>query len=225
MMQLNNDFTQRVVVHGTQLPWQPSPIAGVERRMFDRLGDEVARATSIVRYAANSQFSPHVHGAGEEFLVLEGVFQDEHGDYPVGSYVRNPPTSSHTPSSQLGCVIFVKLRQFDLGDRTEVRLNINDPAVTWKTDDLGAKVITLFQDEREEVRVEQWSANTTIEIEAAGGAELLVLSGSLTESEDELTTYSWLRVPINSQIIARTGAQGAKVWLKTGHIATMNPEE
>lgn len=224
-MQLNNDFTQRVVVHGTQLPWQPSPIAGVERRMFDRLGDEVARATSIVRYAANSQFSPHVHGAGEEFLVLEGVFQDEHGDYPVGSYVRNPPTSSHTPSSQLGCVIFVKLRQFDLGDRTEVRLNINDPAVTWKTDDLGAKVITLFQDEREEVRVEQWSANTTIEIEAAGGAELLVLSGSLTESEDELTTYSWLRVPINSQIIARTGAQGAKVWLKTGHIATMNPEE
>ena len=59
------------------------------------------------------------HGGGEEFLVLEGVFQDEHGDYPAGSYVRNPPTTRHTPGSEPGCVIFVKLWQFDPGDRTE----------------------------------------------------------------------------------------------------------
>ena len=75
-------------------------MAGVERRMLDRIGDEVARATSIVRYAAGSRFSPHTHGGGEEFLVLDGVFQDEHGDYPAGSYVRNPPTSRHTPGSR-----------------------------------------------------------------------------------------------------------------------------
>jgi len=88
--------------------------------MLDRIGDEVARATTIVRYAPNSHFSSHVHSGGEEFIVLEGVFQDEHGDFPAGSYVRNPPTSSHTPGSEPGCVIFVKLWQYDLDDRTPV---------------------------------------------------------------------------------------------------------
>ena len=98
-MELNADFSKRAVVHAARLPWTPSPIIGVERRMLDRMGEEVARATSIVRYAPQSRFSPHTHGGGEEFLVLEGVFQDEHGDFPAGSYIRNPPTSSHTPGS------------------------------------------------------------------------------------------------------------------------------
>lgn len=99
-MEINNDFNQRVAVHSASQAWLASPIAGVDRRMLDRIGDEVARATSIVRYAPNSQFSPHVHSGGEEFLVLEGVFQDEHGDFPAGSYIRNPPESSHTPAQK-----------------------------------------------------------------------------------------------------------------------------
>ena len=91
--------------------------------MLDRIGDEVARATSIVRYAPRSRFSAHTHGGGEEFLVLEGVFQDDHADYPAGYYVRNPPTSSHRPGSEAGCVIFVKLWQFAPDDRTQVRID------------------------------------------------------------------------------------------------------
>jgi anti-sigma factor ChrR (cupin superfamily) len=94
-------FNQRVSVHAAKIPWKPSPMQGVERRMLDRLGDEVARATTIVRYAPDSHFSPHVHTGGEEFLVLDGVFQDEHGDFPAGSYIRNPPGSRHTPGSAL----------------------------------------------------------------------------------------------------------------------------
>ena len=125
-MQLNADFNRRAVVHAGALEWVASPMPGVHRRMLDRIGDEVARATSIVRYAPGSHFSPHVHDGGEEFLVLDGVFQDEHGDYPVGSYVRNPPTSRHTPGSAAGCTIFVKLWQFDLADRTEVRMATAD---------------------------------------------------------------------------------------------------
>jgi anti-sigma factor ChrR (cupin superfamily) len=74
-MKLNADFTKRAVVHAATLGWKASPMPGVERRMLDRVGDEVARATSIVRYAPGSHFSPHVHGGGEEFLVLEGAFQ------------------------------------------------------------------------------------------------------------------------------------------------------
>src|ERR687887_1848093 len=122
-MEINADFSRRVAVHAARLPWVPSPMAGVERRMLDRIGGEVARATSIVPYAARSRFSPHTHGGGEEFLVLEGVFQDEHGDYPAGTYVRNPPTSRHTPGSESGCIIFVKLWQFDPADRTPVRID------------------------------------------------------------------------------------------------------
>ena len=117
-MNLNAEFGARAAVHAARLDWTPSPIPGVDRRMLDRLGDEVARATSIVRYAPHSHFSPHTHGGGEEFLVLDGIFQDEHGDYPAGTYVRNPPTTSHTPGSEPGCTLFVKLWQFDPDDRT-----------------------------------------------------------------------------------------------------------
>src|SRR5271166_6928854 len=85
---LNADFTLRAAVHAATLDWKASPMPGVERRMLDRIGGEVARATSIVRYAPGSSFAPHVHGGGEEFLVLEGVFQDEQGDYPAGTYIR-----------------------------------------------------------------------------------------------------------------------------------------
>src|SRR5215831_11057496 len=102
-MTLNSDLGARAAVHAACLEWTPSPIPGADRRMLDRIGDEVARATSIVRYAPHSRFAAHTHGGGEEFLVLDGVFQDEHGDYPTGTYVRNPPTSSHTPGSEPGC--------------------------------------------------------------------------------------------------------------------------
>lgn len=98
---------------------------GVERRPLDRLGDEVARATTVVRFAPGSHFSEHVHTGGEEFVVLAGVFQDEHGDFPAGSYIRNPPESKHTPASEPGCTILVKLWQFDLADRTHVRVDTN----------------------------------------------------------------------------------------------------
>ena len=91
--------------------------------MLDRVGDEVARATSIVRYEPGSQFSAHTHDLGEEFFVLDGIFSDEHGDYPAGTYVRNPPGSSHTPYTVEGCTIFVKLRQFDLEDQTPVHID------------------------------------------------------------------------------------------------------
>src|SRR6187397_1386640 len=94
---INADFTKRVVLATNELPWSPSPQAGVERRLLDRIGGEVARATSLVRYAPSSAFPAHGHELGEEFLVLSGVFSDEHGDYGEGTYVRNPPLGRHAP--------------------------------------------------------------------------------------------------------------------------------
>jgi ChrR-like protein with cupin domain len=120
-MRLNADFSARR--RGPRGP-HPVRVLSLGRRRTphaDRIGEEVARATSIVRYAPDSHFSAHRHGGGEEFLVLEGVFQDEHGDYPAGYEMRNPPTSAHTPGSKAGCTIFVKLRQFAPEDRSNSR--------------------------------------------------------------------------------------------------------
>ena len=159
-MELNADFAQRAVVHSATLPWTPSPTVGVDRRMLDRVGGEVARATSIVRYAPGSIFTAHTHGGGEEFLVLEGVFSDERGDYPAGSYVRNPPTSHHTPSSRGGCAIFVKLWQFGPADRTIVRIPPGVIPLVVSDERAGVEVQQLFEDPREDVRIEQWAAST-----------------------------------------------------------------
>ena len=81
---------KRAVVHSEELPWVDSPLPGVQRRMLERDGEEVARATSVVRYAPDSSFSPHSHGGGEEFLVLDGVFSDEHGDFGPGMLRAQP---------------------------------------------------------------------------------------------------------------------------------------
>jgi len=93
-MRINADFSKRVVIDTAAMEWEDSPMAGVQRRKLDRIGEEVARATSLVKYDPESYFSAHTHSGGEEFLVLDGVFSDEHGDYPAGTYVRNPIGSS-----------------------------------------------------------------------------------------------------------------------------------
>src|SRR6056297_140426 len=122
-MRINADFSARVLVRFDETDWVASPMPGVERKMLDRVGGEVARATSIVRYAPGSAFSAHTHDGGEEYLVLDGTFCDEHGAFPTGHYVRNPPTSSHTPSAPDGAIILVKLHQFDPADRRHVTVD------------------------------------------------------------------------------------------------------
>lgn len=217
-MELNADFSKRVVVHGDETKWKPSPMVGVDRRMLDRIGDEVARATSIVRYAPGSHFSSHVHDGGEEFLVLDGVFQDEHGDFPAGSYIRNPPTSSHTPGAADGCVIFVKLWQFDLADRTPVKINMNKMGSVKSAERPHVSVMPLFEDDRETVQLETWAPGSTIELDAPEGAEFLVISGGFMESGDQFRVQSWLRLPMGGKLNAHAGADGAKVWVKTRHL-------
>jgi hypothetical protein len=213
-MELNADFTKRAVMHGATMPWQPSPIPGVERKMLDRIGDEVARATTIVRYAPNSQFSPHTHGGGEEFLVLAGVFQDEHGDYPVGTYVRNPPTSRHTPGSVSGCIILVKLWQFDPDDRTQVTLNTTQQQYIADSTRLGVSLLPLFADERETVRLEKWEANASIDLLAPDGLEIFVIQGGFRESGEVFQPHSWLRLPPYSRLLAQSELEGCQIWLK-----------
>lgn len=223
-MDHNADFTRRALVHATSHGWIDSPMKGVRRCLLDRVGDEVARATSLVEYAPGSHFSPHVHTGGEEFIVLEGVFQDEHGDYAAGSYIRNPPESRHTPGSEQGCIIFVKLWQFDLSDRTPVRTDMNKTGQIKDPTRSGVSVSTLFEDTRESVRLETWDANRNVSLDTTGGAEVFVLSGSFTESDDMLVKHSWLRIPDGGSFMAKTGTEGARVWIKTRHLRHVEDE-
>src|SRR5262249_21718407 len=174
VMNLNSDFGARAAIHAARLDWTPSPIPGVDRRMLDRIGDEVARATSIVRYAPHSRFPSHTHGGGEEFLVLDGVFQDERGDYPAGTYVRNPPTSSHTPGSEPGFTIFVKLWQFDPEDRAPVRIDTSDLSFVPAPSLPGVEFALLHESAWELVLLERWAPGKVIAAPVPGGIELLV---------------------------------------------------
>ena len=217
-MKINANFDERVLLHADEIAWQDSPMAGVTRRPLDRIGDEVARATTIVRYAPQSHFSAHTHGGGEEFIVLDGVFEDEHGAFPEGSYIRNPPTSSHTPGSEPGCVIFVKLWQFDPEDRTHVRVDLNKTGSVPDGDRAGVSVTPLFKDAREDVRLEIWEPGTAHRMAFDGGAEMLVLSGSGSESGDPLRRHSWVRVPAGGHLDLAAGPDGARFWIKSGHL-------
>lgn len=220
-MELNADFSRRVLVKAAENDWVPSPMPGVERKMLDRIGAEVARATSIVRYAPGSAFSAHVHGGGEEFIVLDGVFQDEHGDFPAGAYVRNPPTSSHTPRADAGATILVKLHQFDPADRTHVVIATDKLAPVAPADRPGVTVEPLFADGREEVRLETWSPDAAVALDAPGGMEVFVLDGGFSEGGEALSRWDWLRLPPGDALAATAGADGARVWIKTGHLSDL----
>lgn len=212
-MHINDDLSRPVIVHAGRQDWVPSPAAGVDRRMLFRIGDEVARATSIVRYAPGSIFPRHTHGGGEEIVVLDGVFQDEHGDYPAGSYFRNPPGTSHVPASRGGCTIFVRLWQFRDGDDVQV---VRQPGEGRKTAlRPGAAAATvLFDDGHEEVRLEDWTAGGRVTVENGRGLEFLVLAGGLRVSGEQLEPQSWGRLPAGTNLSVTVGPKDTRVWMK-----------
>ncbi|MBM3606473.1 MAG: cupin [Alphaproteobacteria bacterium] len=212
-MRINDDLNQPMIVEGARLEWVGSPAAGVDRKMLYREGDEVARATSLVRYAPASAFPAHVHAGGEEILVLEGTFQDEHGDYPAGSYFRNPPGTSHSPAASEGCTIFVRLWQFRESDRVQV---VRQPGEGERVRPREGAALAriLFDDGAEQVRLEAWQPDTAVTVPNERGLEILVLSGMLTVDHQSLPAHSWCRLPAGQCFIARCGSEGAEIWIK-----------
>jgi anti-sigma factor ChrR (cupin superfamily) len=179
----------------------------------------VAWATSIVSYEPNSYFSAHTHGGGEEFFVLEGTFGDDNGSYPPGSYVRNPVGSTHTPFSQDGCKIFVKLWQMAPSDQTRVAIDTNQtPWVPGLVP--GLEVMPLHTHSSESVALVKWAPGTTFQPHRHyGGEEIFVLSGIF---EDEFGAYpqgTWLRNPHLSHHHPFS-RNGCVIYVKTGHLPT-----
>jgi hypothetical protein len=219
-VRVNADFSKPAVVIPQDSDWVSSPESGVERIMLDRIGDEVARATSIVRYASGSSFSRHEHAKGEEFLVLEGVFSDNHGDYPAGFYVRNPPGSGHAPFSKDGCRILVKLRQFDPQDLTPVVIDTGDRRLWRDGDDAGTRHLPLYEFGTERVSMLWIASGSTYPVRSdPGGTEILVVSGSIRYGDEQLPAESWLRFPA-AQAADLFASADTVLWMKRGHLPT-----
>lgn len=222
-MKRHADRLQRAVVHSEELPWVDSPMPGVQRRMLERDGGEVARATSVVRYAPHSRFSPHVHGGGEEILVLDGVFSDEHGDFGPGMYLRNPVGSRHAPHTAGGCIILVKLWQMDPADQAFVRIDTR--AAPWppgaapgtdRTDGIDSLALHTWGDER--VCLQRWAPGTRRARHAhPGGEEVFVIHGSLRDDQGHYPRGAWIRNPHGSAHAPFTD-EGCLLYVKTGHL-------
>ena len=221
-MLINANFETRVHVQSNKLDWIASPLAGVDRKMLDRVGEEVARATSIVRYAPRSHFSAHTHGGGEEFLVLDGVFSDENGDYPAGTYVRNPIGSRHTPHSDSGCTIFVKLQQFD--ERDVEHKVIHSRAAAFEPGVAeGLSVLSLHEFDGEHTALVRWAAGSRFRRHSHfGGEEILVLEGTFQDELGDYPAGSWLRNPHGSEHTPFSD-EGCLIYVKVGHLPLGSP--
>jgi quercetin dioxygenase-like cupin family protein len=213
-MKIRTDYTVREHVPFESISWVGSPGEGVERKMLERDGDEVASATSIVRYAPGSSFAEHVHERGEEFLVLEGTFQDEHGDYPAGTYVWNPPGSRHRPLSRNGCTIFVKLRQFAEDDAVRRVVRLGDGE--WVTEHGHTATKELHEFGSERVSLVELAGNSTILLPGSvNGLEILVVTGWMEVAGAPCPPLTWVRSP--ELALGGRAESGCLLWMKRGH--------
>ena len=217
MLQLNADFSQRCTVDSNSLPWQASPSPRVHRRLLERMGGEVARATSVVRYAAGARFDVHSHDLGEEIVVLEGTLSDESGVYGPGTYLKNPPGSAHAPFSEEGCTLFVKLRHLDPQD--QVRVVVPTRQAQWRQGLVpGLTVLPLNEFGTCHTAMVRWAPDTYFNPHRHyGGEEIFVLEGVFSDEHGHYPQGSWLRSPHLSQH-QPFSREGCLIWVKTGHL-------
>lgn len=217
-MNIHEDVSERIVLHADSLAWQPSPQAGVMRRMLERHGGEVARATSIVRFSPGACFPSHEHGLGEECFVIEGVFEDASGRYGPGTYLRNPPGSRHAPTSATGCTLFVKLRYGSLDE--EERIVVDSTRSAWRPGLVqGLQVLPLSAVGTEHTALVRWAPGTHFQAHRHwGGEEILVLDGVFEDEHGRYPEGTWIRSPHGS-VHRPFSAQGCTILVKTGHLA------
>lgn len=218
---INGDLDKRVSADTAAMEWTPSPSRTVSRKRVHLVGPpESGQVTSVVRYEPGSTFHTHGHPDGEEILVLEGVFSDEHGDWPVGTYLLNPEGFRHSPFSRDGCVLFVKLRQFPGRGREHVALQTD--TLPWQpAARAGVAVRPLYSQAgfTDTMRLERWSAGAQLgPVGYPGGAEIFVVEGAFRDAEGEFARGAWLRLPPGAAHAPWT-AEDCVLYIKEGGFA------
>jgi anti-sigma factor ChrR (cupin superfamily) len=221
---INGDLAVRVAVDTAAMEWTPSPSRTVWRKRVHLVGPpESGQVTSVVRYEPRSTFHGHDHPDGEEILVLEGVFSDEHGDWPAGTYLLNPEGFKHAPFSRDGCTLFVKLRQFP--GRTREHVALRSDSLPWERTRAGVAVRRLYSQAgfADSVRLERWEPGARLgRVDYAGGAELFVLDGSFRDAGGAFTRGTWLRLPRGAQHSPSTD-EGCVLYIKEGGLEYLRP--
>ncbi|NKB35102.1 MAG: cupin [Pseudomonadales bacterium] len=214
---LNMDFSQRVVVSTDALEWQQSSKEGVWRKPLAREEAERGHATSIVKYEPGASFSEHGHPLGEEILVLEGTFSDETGDYSAGTYFRNPEGFRHTPFSEAGCIILVKLHQFQEQDTSHVQVELDK--AEWEHTENGLQILLLHEFNNEKVALIRWPAGLQIPLHSHdGGEEVFVMQGKFSDEHGKYPVGTWVRLPNGSEHSPRAD-EDTLIWIKAGHLS------
>ena len=213
---INGNLSARAAVDTTRMEWAPSPSGSVWRKRVHLVGPpESGQVTSVVRYEPCSRFPAHDHPEGEEILVLEGVFSDEHGDWPAGTFLLNPEGFRHAPFSQPGCVLFVKLRQFPGRERRHVVVDTHKLA--WEagsTPKVACKRLYAQAGFSDLIRLERWQPQADLgTVSYEEGAELFVLEGQFTDEEGAYCAGWWLRLPRGSRHHPRS-AEGCTLYVK-----------
>jgi anti-sigma factor ChrR (cupin superfamily) len=189
---LNMNFAENLFINTELMDWIKSPAADVLKKPLEREGREHGHTTSVVEYLPGAKFAKHAHPFGEEIFVLEGIFSDENGDYPAGTYIRNPPGSSHAPFRTNGCKIFVKLNQFSKNDLEHIVINTNEEA--WRPGQGNLKVMPLHSYGTESVALVKWPKNETfLPHTHYGGEEIFVISGEFIDENGQYPKGSWIR--------------------------------
>lgn len=222
--QINADLSVRAVANTAAMDWSSSPSGTVWRKRVHLVGPpESGQVTSLVRYEPSASFPAHDHPDGEEILVLEGVFSDEHGNWPAGTYLLNPEGFRHAPFSEQGCLLFVKLRQFPGRERHHVVVDTR--GLAWQEGqipEIETKMLYRQAGFSDETMLERWHGNVELgAIAYEYGAELFVIDGEFSDEEGSYATGSWLRMPAGS-VHHPQSAAGCTLYIKTGGFPYMN---
>jgi anti-sigma factor ChrR (cupin superfamily) len=215
---LNADLAVRVAVDTQDMEWAPSPGGHVLRKRVHLAGPaESGQVTSVVRYQPGASFPTHNHPDGEEILVLEGIFSDEYGDWPAGTYLLNPEGFRHSPFSREGCTLFVKLRQFPGTDRQHVAMQANDkPWTGTARSGVTRKALYAQEGYTDHMRLERWELPSAIgQLNFPQGAELFVLKGCFTDQSGSYRTHTWLRMPAGGTLTPRSD-DPCELYIKEG---------
>ncbi len=212
MENYNMDLSKKLTINTAKESFIRSPVGGVNSIPLEREGAESGRTTSIVEYIACAASQSHSHPLGEEIFVLEGMFSDENGDYPAGTYIRNPPGTSHAPFSKKGCKIFVKSNQMDLRDKKQVV--IDTTKTSWHPGYGNLEVMPLT----ENAALVKWpKGERFVDHTHHGGEEIFVLKGEFIDEHGRYPKGTWIRSPHLSTHFPFVEEETI-IFVKTGHL-------
>ncbi len=219
----NLDHSKRLVIDTSKKTLEPSNLPGAERIPLEREKPESGVTTSVVKYEAGATFPEHIHPGGEEVFVLEGEFADEFGLYPIGTYIRNPPGSHHSPCSSMGCKLLVKLNQFQ--QRDTKRVVINTTQKEWLPGHGDLKVMPLAEFGTESTALVKWPEGAAfLPHTHFGGEEIFVLEGTFIDEKGEYPTGTWIRSPHLSSHNPFV-KEGCTILVKTGHMVPVEQSQ